>query len=106
MISNFFHRWEHQLHNVSKTRRVTRPFEWGLEWVPPNRHGAGDPPEHVVREWIDSVMANTDAFFTPPVTSAYTFTPAVPGASTGGEAGTLTFPSALTTPHPENNTVY
>ena len=40
MISTFFHRWEHQLADVSKTRRVTRPFEWGLDWVPANGHRA------------------------------------------------------------------
>jgi dienelactone hydrolase len=44
-------------------------------------------------------MADTDAFFTPPPTSDYTLTPSADG-------DILTFPSALTTPHQANNTVY
>jgi dienelactone hydrolase len=62
------------------------------------------------------VMKNTDAFFTPSSTTAYTFIPAGAARATGacperatasrGEAGTLTFPSALTTPHVSNNTVH
>ena len=106
MISTFFHRWEHQLHDISKTRRVVRPFEWGLDWIPPNGHGPTDPPEHIVRDWIDSIMADTDTFFTPEPTSEYRFAPAPAGGAPTGEDGTLTFPSALTTPHDANNTVY
>ena len=106
MISNFFHRWEHQLHDVSKTRRVVRAFDWGLDWVPQNGHAPTDPPERVMRHWIDEVMKDTDAFFTPAPTTDYTYRPAAPGSTPSGEAGMLTFPSALTTPHLENNTVY
>jgi dienelactone hydrolase len=51
-------------------------------------------------------MRDTDAFFFAPATDAYTFEPAAPALQAGGEAGTLRFPSALTTPHPENNTVH
>jgi dienelactone hydrolase len=50
-------------------------------------------------------MADTDRFFTPAPTRDYTFTPRVDG-SPDAETGTLTFPSALTTPHAENNTVW
>jgi dienelactone hydrolase len=50
-------------------------------------------------------MDDTDAFFTPPPTDAYVFEPAA-GTMARGEAGTLTFPSALETPHPANNTVH
>ena len=84
----------------------------------PPREGA---PLEVVREWVNAVMADTDAFFTPEPTSDYTFTPAddMNGAgfsparqrarsshAHGGAAGVLTFPSALATPHPENNIVH
>jgi dienelactone hydrolase len=44
-------------------------------------------------------MADTDAFFTPEPTSDYTLTP-------GADGDTLTFPSALATPHETNNTVH
>ena len=59
----------------------------------------------VLRAWVDAVMEDTDAFFTPAPTSDYTFTPRSGGRG-AGEAGTLTFPSALDTPHPENNIVH
>jgi pimeloyl-ACP methyl ester carboxylesterase len=44
-------------------------------------------------------MTDTDAFFTPPPTSDYAMTPSA-------EGGLLTFPTALATPHAENNTAY
>ena len=51
-------------------------------------------------------MADTDAFFTPEPTTDYTLCRPRDAVRAGGEAGTLTFPSGYTTPHPENNTVY
>ena len=96
MIERVFHRWEQRLADVSRAERVVRPFEWGLEWLPNNGSPPRGAPVEIVREWVDSVMKDTDAFFTPEATSEYSFTPAT---------GTLTFPSALTTPHPENNMV-
>jgi dienelactone hydrolase len=44
-------------------------------------------------------MSDTDAFFTPPPTSDYHF------EGTADGSGLLTFPSALITPHSDNNTV-
>jgi dienelactone hydrolase len=106
MISKFFHRWEQRLADVSRAERVVRPFEWGLEWLPSNGHSPDAPPLDVVRKWVDDVMRDTDAFFTPEPTSDYTFAPASSARAAKGEAGTLTFPSALETPHPENNIVH
>jgi dienelactone hydrolase len=103
MIERFFHRWEQRLAEVSRHERVVRPFEWGLEWLP-DRTPRDGPPLEAVRAWVESVMQDTDAFFTPEPTFDYTFTPASRG--TGAEPGTLTFPSALPTPHPENNLVH
>jgi hypothetical protein len=103
MLSRFFHRWEHRLANIG-TNRVVRPFEWGLDWIPAN--GNGDAPPHArVGQWVDEVMRDTAAFFEAPPTRAYEFSPADPHAAAKGEAGVLRFPSALTTPHAENNTV-
>ena len=50
-------------------------------------------------------MSDSGAFFTPPPTNAYTFERAAPASRKDGEAGRVLFPSALVTPHPENNVV-
>jgi hypothetical protein len=86
MISHFFHIWERRLADVTKDR-VVRPFDWGVDWISPDAD---------LREWVNAVMADTNAFFDAPPTSDYEFD------ATRGE---LRFPSALTTPHPDNNAV-
>ncbi len=50
-------------------------------------------------------MRDTHAFFDTPSTRDYQFDAADAGRGLTGEAGTLRFPSALVTPHPENNIV-
>jgi dienelactone hydrolase len=119
MLQALFHAWERRLSDVTKDR-VVRPFEWGLDWIPLNTDAhlpapsyvegpapsyvGGPAPSHVERptdvidQYVSGVMADTDAFFTPPPTTDYTLTPAADG-------DLLTFPSALTTPHASNNTV-
>jgi hypothetical protein len=109
MIARFFHAWEHRLASVSKDR-VVRPFEWGTDWLGTNGHlggaGASTAADDVtIARWVDDIMRDTSAFFEAPPTRDYTFTAADPELARTGEAGTLTFDSALTTPHPENNVV-
>ena len=102
MLSRFFHAWEHRLASVSKDR-IVRPFDWGLDWLP---DGPGEgPPADQVERWVESAMSDTAAFFHAPATTDYVLTPGDDAAQRRGEAGTLRFPSALVTPHPENNTV-
>ena len=98
MLQAFFHSWERRLAAVD-TNRIVRPFEWGLDWIPPNGHRAA-PPAEALTEWVAKAMSDTDAFFTAPPCDAYTL-----AESAAGEA-TLTFASSLQTPHAENNTVY
>jgi hypothetical protein len=86
MLSRIFHGWERRLASTTKDR-VVRPFEWGEEWI--------DGPL-ALHAWVDAIMRDTPAFFDTPPTSDYEFDAA---------RGELRFPSALTTPHPENNTV-
>ncbi len=128
MIAPFFHRWELRLAEVSRADRVVRPFEWGLDWlvrpqvttvahlaedaggseppaVPSGERAAADP-RAAIRAWVDQVMRDSDAFFTPAPTRDYVLIEAPEQLRAGGEAGTLTFPSGFTTPHPTNNTVY
>ena len=103
LLTHLFHGWEHRLANISKDR-VVRPFDWGLDWLAEPPADTVPPADHV-RQWVDSVMRDTPAFFAVPATTDYEFTPASQALRDGGEAGTLRYPSALTTPHPENNTV-
>ncbi|HMB79231.1 MAG TPA: hypothetical protein VKI43_04165 [Vicinamibacterales bacterium] len=97
MLQVLFHAWERRLADVTKDR-VVRPFEWGLEWIPENGHRSGTAAADLIGDYVSGVMADTDAFFTPPPTTDYTLTPAADG-------DLLTFPSAFTTPHESNNTV-
>lgn len=99
MIATIFHAWERRL-AAATTDRVVRPFEWGLDWLEPEFRTGRDEPADVLAAWVEHVMADTDAFFTPEPTRAYTLGP----ADAAGDRW-LSFPSALTTPHPENNTV-
>ncbi len=98
MLQAFFHAWERRLADVT-TDRVVRPFEWGLDWIPSNGHPPNAPPAKIVADWVGHVMADTDAFFTPPPTDDYTLAP-------HADCDLLTFPSALDTPQQANNTVY
>ena len=104
MLAPLFHAWERYLASISKDRKV-RPFEWGLEWLSPNGQESAPPGQHVER-WIGEVMSDTRRFFHAPPTRDYDFVAATPGRAHAGEAGTLRFPSAFVTPHPENNTVH
>ena len=107
MLAPIFHAWERHLASVTKDR-VVRPFEWGEEWMEVGGLGPARPAgsgESAVRSWVDAVMRDTPAFFTAPPTRDYTLTPAAPEDAAKGDGGTLTFPSAFASPHPENNTV-
>ncbi len=102
MLQALFYAWERQLASVS-TNRTVRPFEWGLDWLPPNGHSPAtdlDAPE-AIGDWVSRAMADSDAFYDPGPTDAY----ALSAPSPDGDR-VLTFPSAFETPHPENNTVY
>jgi dienelactone hydrolase len=98
MLAAFFHAWERHLASVTNDR-VVRPFDWGLDWIPANGHPPAAGPADVVGDWVEQVMADTDAFFTPAPTTEYLLQPQP-------EGHLLTFPSAFVTPHSENNTVY
>src|ERR1700687_2996867 len=110
MLQAFFHAWERQL-AAATTDRVDRRFEWGLDGIPSNgshsrrsedlRRNSKGSPDEVLGDWIAHVMTDTDAFFTPEPTSDYTIHRPTPDSDR-----LLTFPSALVTPHRENNTVY
>lgn len=103
MLAPIFHAWERRLAFATKNRTV-RPFEWGIDWIGDDAPH-GQPPDAIVERWVDAVMADTAAFFHASDTTDYAFIANRSGIRAKGEAGTLTFPSALTTPHADNNIV-
>ncbi len=100
MLQALFHAWERRLAAVT-TDRVVRPFDWGLDWLPPVDSSGDLAPATTIGRWVSAVMTDTDAFFTPPPTTDY-----VLSAPIDNSERLLTFPSALETPHRENNTVH
>ena len=52
-------------------------------------------------DWASRAVSDSTRFFETPDTSDYTFRPGVDGAT-----GAVSFPSALQTRYPENNTVH
>jgi dienelactone hydrolase len=99
VIAKCFHAWERRLHAASKDR-IVRPFDWGLDWIEANGHQPGTPPDRILLEWASHAVSDSPRFFETPDTSDYTFEPNVENAT-----GALSFPSAMKTRYPENNTV-
>jgi hypothetical protein len=69
--------------------------------VPKNGHGSEHQAANVLGEWVSQVMTDTEAFFAVPPTDEYSLAP-LPES----DDRVLSFPSAFTTPHRENNVVY
>jgi len=90
MLSSVFHAWERRLASVASDR-IVRPFDWGLEWV--DGAQSGSPAEHL-EAWADRMVAASDEFFALPASNEFTLS-----------GDWLTFPSAVETPHLENNLV-
>ena len=100
MIARFFHAWERRLHAISKDR-VVRPFDWGLDWIELNGCPQDSPPDRVLVDWAAHAVSDSTRFFETPDTSDYTFRRGIDGAT-----GDVSFPSAMQTRYPENNTVH
>jgi len=93
MLARFFHSWERRLVAVD-TNRVVRPFEWGLEWVDGTTDLTTTDPANHLERWATRTLSDTDWFSTSPCHD-YEM-----------RDDRLTFPSAIETPHTENNTVH
>jgi hypothetical protein len=91
VLSGVFHAWERRLASVS-TDRVVRPFEWGLEWVD-GAGGTTSPGTHL-ELWADQMVASSEQFFALPPCPEFTL-----------DGEWLSYPSAVETPHAENNVV-
>jgi len=99
MLSLFFHSWERRLADVSKDR-IVRPFEWGLDWIPTNGHPSDGRGLERAERYVEAALTNTQAWFTAAPCDAYNIGPQGDGTSW------VTFPTALSTPHRENNMVW
>jgi hypothetical protein len=93
VFARVFHPWERRLAS-SATDRVARPFEWGTDWLAGEPLSAGDP-RTVLQAWGEATIARSDDF--------YRVEPA-PDYRLDGDR--LTFTSAVSTPHGENNLVH
>ncbi|HXH06904.1 MAG TPA: dienelactone hydrolase family protein [Vicinamibacterales bacterium] len=94
-VERVFHAWERRL-AARTTDRVVRPFDWGLDWLPADARPPALAPEDTVRRWAAAALADSDRFYA---------APPLPAAAFELTGDVLRFPSALETPHPENNTV-
>jgi hypothetical protein len=92
VIARVFHNWERRLASVS-TDRVARPFEWGADWLADEPLPTGDA-RVALQAWGEATVGRSEAF--------YRVEPARDYALDGD---TLTFTSAVETPHPANNVV-
>jgi hypothetical protein len=90
VLSGVFHAWERRLAAAS-TDRVVRPFEWGLDWIGGD---TGPAPAAYLEQWADRMVASSEQFFALPSCDDYTL-----------DGQRLSYPSAVVTPHPENNIV-
>lgn len=103
MLSQVFYRWERKLASVDQNR-IIRPFDWGVEWIPESDLGAHEDPSFLLQDYVERVMRDTHAFFCVEPAREYGTAPLPHDAKPGERM--VTFPSALSTPHAENNTVY
>ncbi len=103
MIARLFHHWERRLASAD-TDRVVRPFDWGVDWARAGGAAAGTHPERMLAAWAAEALADSDRFFDAPPTHDQRWVDEVPAHDDGSR--TLAFPSAIETPHAENNRVY
>ena len=93
MISRVFHEWERRL-AATATDRVVRPFEWGIEWIDDQHRAPAVPERERLERWAAAMLAESDRFYA-----------LAPTADFELSDDTLTYPSAVITPHPDNNLV-
>ncbi len=91
MLARVFHRWERRLASADDNR-IVRPFDWGAEWIEDLADHGRDPREQF-SAWALRAVEASDRYFSLPPCADYVL-----------EQGQLSFPSAVVTPHPENNT--
>jgi dienelactone hydrolase len=91
MLKSVFHAWERRL-AAAATDRVVRPFEWGVDWID-GHEPIASPAVHLER-WADEMVVSSDQFFA-----------LQPNTDFELDGEWLRYPSAVTTPHADNNVV-
>jgi dienelactone hydrolase len=72
-----------------------RAFDWGSDWIAHDEGASGEvTPAQRLEAWASAMLADSDRFFALAPCDEYEL-----------RNDRLTFPSAVRTPHPENNTV-
>ena len=90
MLRRAIHALERR-HWQRETRRVTRPFAWGVENLGAPAL-AEDDARAFLRRYADQALASSDDFYSVPAAEWYQF-----------DGENLTYPSAIQSPYPENN---
>jgi len=94
LLARVFHGWERRL-AAAATDRIVRPFDLGVDWIDRQRSASGPPSDlDGLEQWADEMVASSDRFYALPPCDEYIL-----------EGDQLSFPSAVVTPHLENNTV-
>jgi hypothetical protein len=93
VLARVFHGWERRL-AAAANNRVVRPFEWGLDWIDGINRVASDRAFEALDAWAARAVAESEQFFAIEPCREYSL-----------QGDTLSFPSAVVTPHPVNNTV-
>lgn len=92
MLKRWMHFREHA-HLNRDDNRVVRPFEWGLECL--GKPAQSSDPRHELQQFVQEVLSNSEAFFTPPGSVEYSY-----------RDGQLIYPSPIESPYSENNLTY
>jgi hypothetical protein len=92
MLRSTIHYLE-RAHWERETRRVTHPFEWGLEHLGANPDG--EEPHGFLRDYARAALGKSEQFFSTQAAEWYRL-----------HGQVLTYPSAIETSYPENNLVY
>jgi dienelactone hydrolase len=77
-------------YHARDNNRIVRPFDWGLEYI--TEHVNGDDPRHLLRQYSERVMQNSEEFYALPPICDFKL-----------DLDYLTWTSAVRTPSPENN---
>jgi hypothetical protein len=93
VLSRVFHEWERRL-AAAATDRIVRPFEWGIDWLDDGDASAHASESERLERWATKMLTESERFFAVKPCTDYEL---------AGDR--LTFPSAVRTPHQENNLV-